>query len=159
MADARTTAPRSRETSAAGPATMFAWVFGAIFVIVGIWGFLLTGFDNWAATDTNETVLWFEVNPLHNVVHLLVGGALLAGAAGGERGARAITMLVAVTYTIVGIVGFFATGTDWNVLALNTADNWLHLGTAALGFLAVMASSSQRVDEPAAGRVGNERTV
>ena len=110
------------------------------------------------ATDTNETVLWFQVNPLHNLVHILVGGALLAGAAGGERGARAMTMLVAVTYTVVGIVGFWATGADWNVLALNTADNWLHLGTAALGFLTVMASSSQRVTTPAgSSRVGGER--
>ncbi len=159
MARSRTSRPASRETSAAGPATMFAWVFGAAFVLVGIWGFFLTGFNDWAATDTNETVLWFQVNPLHNVVHLLVGGALLAGAAGGERGARAMTMLVAVTYAIVGVIGFFATGQDWNVLALNTADNWLHLGTAALGFLAVMASSSQRVEQPAGGQVGTERTA
>ena len=159
MADARTSTPRSRETSAAGPATMFAWIFGAVFLIVGIWGFFLTGFDNWAATDTGEYVLWFEVNPLHNVVHLLVGAALLAGAASGERSARAITLLVAVTYTIVGILGFFATGADWNVLALNTADNWLHLATAALGFVAVMASSSQRVEQPAASRVNTERTA
>ena len=156
MATSRTSRPRSRETSAAGPATLFSWIVGAAFVVVGIWGFVLTGFDNWAATETNEAVLWFRVNPLHNLVHLLVGGALLAGAAGGERGARAMTTLVAVTYAIVGVAGFFATGADWNVLALNTADNWLHLGTAALGFLAVMASSSQRVEQPAMGRTGTE---
>lgn len=144
-------------TTDRGPATMFALAFGAVYLVVGILGFFVTGFDNWVENDTNEFLLWFEVNPLHNVVHLLVGGALLAGWATGERGARAISMLVGATYLVVGIAGFYATGNEWNVLSLNTADNWLHLGTAAVAFAAVAASGRGR--QAATSPSGRGRTA
>lgn len=127
-----------------GPATVFAWVFGLAFLAAGIWGFLQTGVGNWTATDTDTAVLWFRVNPLHNLVHLLVGAGLIAGAVMGETPARILTLLVAVAYTVVGFGGFWAIGEGWNVLAVNRADNWLHLGTSALGFAAVIASDRRR---------------
>lgn len=139
------TTPESRRQ---GPAAIAGWIFGIAFLIVGIWGFFETGFTDWVATDTDASVLGFQVNPLHNVVHLLVGGALLAGAATGERGARAMGLLVAVVYAIVGIAGFWATGADWNILALNTADNWLHIVTAAILFIAAAASMAMRSEAP-----------
>lgn len=130
-------------TRRGGSATVFAWIFGIVFLAVGIWGFVETGFQDWMATDveTDDAVLWFQVNPLHNVVHLAVGGALVAGALTSERAARILALLVAVAYAVVGVAGFWATGEDWNVLAVNRADNWLHLATAVFGLMAVIASS------------------
>lgn len=127
-----------------GPASVFAWAFGVVFVVVAIWGFVETGFGNWTAQDTDASVLWFQVNPLHNVVHLLVGAGLLAGAARGEWAARLVTLLVSIAYLAVGLAGFWLIGTESNLLALNEADNWLHLTTAALGFAAVIASDRRR---------------
>lgn len=147
----------ARTTADRGPATMFALAFGAVYLAVGILGFFVTGFDDWVATDTDELLLWFELNPLHNVVHLLVGGALLAAGATGERGARAISLLVGAVYLVVGVAGFYATGSDWNVLALNTADNWLHIGTAIVAFGAVAASGSAR--QAATSPSGRGRTI
>lgn len=112
---------------------LFGNVFGAVYVAVGLIGFALTGFDGFAATEGPNLIL-FEINPLHNIVHVLVGVGLLAGAAAGEQVARQITGLVGTVYAIVGIAGFFIIGTAANILALNVADNLLHLTTAAAAF-------------------------
>jgi len=39
---------------------------------------------------------------------------------------------VGAAYLLVGILGLFMVGEDWNYLALNQADNVLHFGTAVL---------------------------
>lgn len=140
----------SKGTRMDSPATKFAYAFGAVYLLVGLVGFFLTGFDDFFASQQGtNNLLWFEINPAHNVVHLLVGGAWLAAGAAGERISREVTMVIAVTYAVVGVVGFFATGQDWNILALNTADNWLHIGTALAAFAAASASSasSKRVEQ------------
>lgn len=127
------------------PAKTFAYVFGAVYLIVGIVGFAVTGFDGFA--DPNgDLLLFFEVNPLHNIVHLLIGIALLAAAGAGEATSRQITLLVGVVYAIVGVLGFFITGNETlNILALNLADHLLHLGTAIIAFIVAAASGRSTV--------------
>lgn len=120
-------------------AKLFGNVFGAVYVAVGLIGFALTGFDGFAATEGPNLIL-FEINPLHNIVHVLVGAGLLAGAAAGEQVARRITGLVGAVYALVGIVGFFIIGTAANILALNVADNLLHLATATVAFAVLGAA-------------------
>src|SRR3712207_3677619 len=123
-------------------ARTYAYAFGAVYVVVGLVGFALTGFSGFAATEGPRLIL-FEINPLHNIVHLLIGGGLLAAAAGGEASARTTTALVAATYAVVGVLGFFLAGSNsLNILALNQPDNFLHLATAAVG--ALVLSSSRR---------------
>lgn len=117
-------------------ATLFAKIFGVVYLLIGLVGFAVTGFDGWFATDTGETLLWFELNPFHNVVHLAIGAALLAGAA-RPTAARATAAVVGAAYALVGIVGFWAVDESWNILSLNQPDNWLHIGTAVLALLAV----------------------
>lgn len=136
------TTTTSRDERWRGPATWFALAFGAIYLLVGLAGFAVTGFDEWFASETDEFLLGFELNPLHNVVHLLIGAALLSGGLRDERAARAITWTVGAAYALVGIVGLVAMDTEIDILALNTADNWLHIGTAAIAFIA--AAMSQR---------------
>lgn len=120
----------------ASPARAFAGIFGAVYLLVGLVGFAVTGFDDWFATDTGELLLWFELNPFHNLVHLAIGAALLAGAS-RPASARAISLVVGAAYALVGVLGFFALGQEWNILSLNMADNWLHIGTAIIALLAV----------------------
>ena len=59
------------------PSQLLALVIGAVYTLVGIAGFFVTGFDNFAA-ETDKTLLGFEINPLHNLVHLAIGLAGLA---------------------------------------------------------------------------------
>ena len=125
------------------PARTFALAFGVVYLLVGLVGFAVTGFDDWLATDTGELLLWFELNPLHNVVHLAIGLALVGGGA-RPTSARAIAAVVGVVYALVGVIGFFAVGEEWNILSLNHADNWLHIATAVLALLAVSFEEQQR---------------
>jgi uncharacterized membrane protein YuzA (DUF378 family) len=59
------------------PSQLLALAIGAVYTLVGIAGFLVTGFDNFAS-ETDKTLLGFEINPLHNIVHLVIGLAGLA---------------------------------------------------------------------------------
>ena len=59
------------------PSQLLALTIGAIYTLVGLLGFLVTGLDNFAA-ETDKTLLGFEINLLHNIVHLAIGLAGLA---------------------------------------------------------------------------------
>lgn len=123
-------------------AVTFGVLVGAVYLLIGVVGFFVTGFEGWVATNTGETLLWFELNPLHNVVHLAIGAALLAGSA-RPSSANVIAGVVGATYALVGIVGFWAVGEAWNILSLNHPDNWLHVGTAVVALLAISASQNR----------------
>jgi hypothetical protein len=123
-------APSASGRAAATPAQRFAQVFGAVYVLVGLLGFAFTGFDNFAGTE-GELELIFEVNPLHNVVHIAVGALWLASSR-ADASARSVSTLIGAVYLLLGVVGFFLVGTAANILALNTPDHFLHLATAAL---------------------------
>lgn len=115
-------------------------VFGAVYVLVGLLGFAVTSGVGFVATEGNNLIL-FEVNPLHNVVHLLVGALLLVGSR-SVASARAINTTVGGVYLLVGLLGLFLVGSSANILALNGADNVLHLASAAL--LLVVGLSQDR---------------
>jgi hypothetical protein len=106
--------------------------FGVVYLLVGLAGFAVTTGLAFTAQRGDELLGIFEVNPLHNVVHLLVGAALTWGALRGANAARVINTTVGATYLLVGIAGLFVLGSEANILAINAADNLLHLLTAAI---------------------------
>lgn len=106
---------------------------GVVYVLVGLVGFAVTGVSGFAATE-GPSLLFFEVNPLHNLVHIAVGGGLIAAATASRVGWRTVAATIAAVYAVVGVVGFFVISTPTNILALNVADNFLHLGSAAVLF-------------------------
>ena len=114
------------------PSQLLALAIGAVYTLIGILGFFITGFENFAA-ETDKTLLGFEINPLHNLVHLAIG---LAGLALWRRldTARAYGWLLAAGYGLTFLYGLFAAGnSDINFLSLNGADNVLHLLSTAAG--------------------------
>ena len=120
MASARTGGRSVNSTVAA--------VFGAVYVLVGLAGFFVS--ETFAATD-DETLLGFEVNHLHNLVHLLIGLALVAASRRTES-ARRLNLLVGGSYLLLGVLGWFVQETAVNVIALNEADHLLHLASGAV---------------------------
>ncbi|QHC67725.1 DUF4383 domain-containing protein [Rathayibacter sp. VKM Ac-2759] len=112
------------------PNRLIASVFGAVYVVVGLLGFVVTGGVQFLATDGGLLLGIFEVNPLHNVAHLLIGGALLIAGLSTASAAKTVNTTVGGVYLLLGIVGFFLVNTGLNVLALNTADHFLHLASA-----------------------------
>ena len=111
---------------------MLALAFGAIYLLVGVVGFFVTGFGNFFAHDTNRTLLGFEINGMHNVVHIVIGvaGLLLARTLAG---ARTYGWLLAIGYGAAFVYGLIAIGKTWDFLSINAADNVLHLLTAIVG--------------------------
>src|SRR3954467_15423833 len=97
---------------------ILALVFGAIYLLVGIIGFFVTGFDNFAGNEQHEMLLFFMINPLHNVVHLLIGIVGLA-LSRTLAGARTFGLLLAVGYGLAFLYGVIAVGQDWDVLNIN----------------------------------------
>jgi len=112
------------------PNRIIATVFGAVYVLVGLLGFAVTGGVAFIATEGGLLLGVFEVNPLHNIAHLAIGAALLIAGFANAAAAKTVNIAVGGAYLLLGIVGFFIAGTAANVLALNTADHFLHLASA-----------------------------
>jgi hypothetical protein len=122
----------SRPATTRHPSQLLTLVIGAVYTLVGLLGFVVTGLGDFAA-ETDKTLLGFELNPLHNLVHLLIG---LAGLALWRRldTARTYGWLLLAGYGLVFIFGLVAAGNpDINLLSLNAADNVLHLLSALAG--------------------------
>ncbi|CAI9388848.1 DUF4383 domain-containing protein [Microbacterium sp. T2.11-28] len=112
------------------PNRLVATIFGAVYLLVGLLGFAVTGGVGFISTDGGLLLGIFEVNPLHNIAHLLIGAALLFAGLANVRAAKATNTAVGAVYLLLGIVGFFLVGTAANILALNTFDHFLHLASA-----------------------------
>ncbi len=106
--------------------------FGAVYLLVGIVGFFVTGFDDFAGNSQHEMLLGFMINPLHNIVHILIGAAGLA-LSRTLAGAKTFGLLLLVGYGLAFVYGVIAVGKDWDFLNINWADNILHLVSAVVG--------------------------
>jgi Domain of unknown function (DUF4383) len=135
-------ARRSDPAATRHPSQFLALAIGAVYTLVGILGFLVTGLEDFAA-ETDKTLLGFELNPLHNIVHMAIG---LAGLALWRRldSARLYGWLLAAGYGATFVYGLLAAGNrDINFLSINGADNGLHLVSAIAG-LAIALWPAQR---------------
>ena len=119
-------------SSARTPGQTFALVFGVVYLIIGVVGFLSTGFENFAADSTDQLII-FGINPLHNIVHILIGAMWVAGARTAAS-AKQVNMIIGVAYLLVALLGIF--GLLDSLINNNGADVVLHLvsGAAALYF-------------------------
>jgi hypothetical protein len=113
------------------PNRLIATVFGAVYLLVGLLGFAVTSGIGFFATEGANLII-FEVNPLHNVIHLAIGAALLYSGLKNAAVARTVNATVGAVYLLVGVLGLFLLSSPLNIIALNGADNVLHLASAIL---------------------------
>lgn len=118
--------------SATGVNRIVGHGFGAVYALVGLLGFAVSGGHDFAGRDGGKLFGLFMVNPLHNVVHLLVAALLIGGAARGEAVAARMNTLVGGVYLLLGVLGLFILDAGVNIVALNGWDNALHFVSAAL---------------------------
>lgn len=132
----------------------FAYAVGAVYLLVGLLGFAVTGGVDFASPE-GASLLGFDVNPLHNIVHLALGAAWLIGARSGGVAARSANMALGAVLLLVGVAGFLIDReSSINILAIDMADNWLHLltGLASLGVAMYAArETATNRGRPAAG--------
>ena len=118
-----------------------ALAFGAIYTLVGLAGFLVS--ENFISKTDND-LLGFQVNNLHNVVHLLIGVALIAASKRHDT-ARSANLAIGATYLLLGVFGPLINGSALDIIALNGADNGLHLASGLLLVaVAVLADKNAR---------------
>ena len=129
--------------------TTAAKVVGAVFLLVGILGFIPGITSNYSslsfAGHMSEAKLLgiFQVSILHNIVHLLFG---IAGIAMAKRADSARTYLVGggIIYLVLWIYGLVTSDRySANFVPVNTADDWLHL-VLGLGMIALGVVLSRR---------------
>jgi Domain of unknown function (DUF4383) len=130
-------------TLSRGANVVLGYVFGAVYLLVGLLGFTVSGGHDFAGHDGGKLLGLFMVNPLHNVAHLLIGALLVLAATRGEAVSSRVNTLVGGVYLLLGVVGLFILNNDVNILALNTPDNILHFGSAAI-LLGVGLSAGRR---------------
>jgi preprotein translocase subunit Sss1 len=109
----------------AGQSTV-AKTFGFVFLAVGILGFI--------PNPIVGTEGFFEANALHNIVHLLLGAVALGAGYTSESNSKAYNVGFGAVYALVTLLGFIGVGFVVDLLALNMADNVLHLAIT-LGLL------------------------
>lgn len=125
----------SRQTTARrAPVQLAAFVVGAVFLLVGVLGFIpgiTTNYDmmTFAGHHSEAKLLGlFDISVLHNIVHLAFGVAGLA-LARTFYGARWFLIGSGTIYVVLWVYGLIvADDGAANFVPVNSADNWLHLG-------------------------------
>ena len=127
---------------------MVAMIAGAVLVLVGLLGFVMPA----------PLLGMFDVNMVHNVVHLLTGAVLLGGAfMNNGANARMTLLVLGVVYALVAVLGFVSPSMMESLVGDNVAstsmmpDNILHLLLAVV-FIAVPLIVKEEVGKPMIGK-------
>ena len=135
----------------ASPNRLVARIVGAVYLLVGLLGFTVSSGFGFAAPAGGLLFGFIQVNGLQNVVHLLIGVALVLCGVRSTRAAKRGNALIGTFSLVVGLVGLYLSGMPANVLALNGAGNALHFGTAIL-----LLAASLGAEKPLPKRKGTQ---
>ncbi len=117
-------------------AKKLAVLFGIVFVLVGVLGFIpnpIVGSTALFVTDT-----------LHNIVHLLIGVVLLIVAMSAPEKSSLWLKIFGVIYLLLAVLGFILVPSGGALLGLvmmNTADHWLHVVLGVVLLIAGIVSN------------------
>lgn len=136
----------------------FALVFGIIFLLIGISGFV-PGLNQHAAHpgvtvngSSGNVFGLFPVNVIHNIVHLLFGLWGLA-ASRSYDGARGYAKGVGIIYAVLTIMGLIpGLDTMFGLTPLYGNDVWLHALLSAAGIYFGWFHRDRTVTDGATGR-------
>ena len=132
-----------------------ALLIGASYVAIGIVGFFVTGFGGFLA-DSGDTLLFgfASINPMHNLVHVLIGAFLIAMTRFSTASTEGALMGVGLFYIVAFVIGVIAPD-NLTIIAMNGAgdgENLVHIVTGVTALTAGLLSSAQ--SEAAAKRRG-----
>jgi hypothetical protein len=113
-------------------AKKLAMVFGVVFLLIGVLGFV----SNPIVGDGSL----FQTNAIHNLVHIISGIIFVVAAKKTERVAGKTLFIFGIVYLLVAILGFLmsdggATTSLLGLIEINAADNWLHIVLAVVFIL------------------------
>lgn len=115
-----------------------AIVFGAIYLVAGVLGFLTS------ATLTSKPLFGiFEVNLVQNLLHIVIGVAGLAAASSAQN-SRTYCQVLGVILLLLGVLGIFV-ASPLGLLDIGGADIALHvLSGAVLAYFGFQAPIGPR---------------
>ena len=130
-------------------------LIGASYVVVGIIGFFVTGFGSFLA-DTGDTLLFgfASINPMHNIVHIVVGAFLIAMTRFSTASTEGALMGVGLFYITAFVIGVIAPD-NLTIISMNGAgdgENLVHIVTGVTALTAGLLSVAR--SESAAKRSG-----
>ena len=140
---------RARTPQGRTPLQTAALAVGGVFLAIGILGFIpgiTADYDTmtFASEDSDAELLGiFQVNALHNIVHLLFGVVGIAASRAFDA-SRLYLVGGGVIYAVLWIYGLivdFDSGA--NFVAINTPDNWLHF-VLAVGMIGLGVALGRR---------------
>ena len=136
----------------------FAQVFGVVYVLVGLTGFLPPLLFGSLPPDVLGPLAGlqlgvFAVNWFHSLAHLLIGAAGLA-VYRSYSGSKAYALALTVAYLGLFLLGIFSGGvaTLGGLLPLNAADNVLHILTALIALITYLTARLPEPERRAADR-------
>ena len=108
------------------PNRILALVLGIVFTLIGILGFFAS------SSMAPGSLLGFDVDLVHNLVHLLTGIAALLSVFGGWS--RRFNQVFGIIYLVVALAGLipalYFDGRLLGLMHINGADNVLHIVVA-----------------------------
>ena len=140
------------------PAQWYCYLGGAALLLAGIIGFLADADFNTGSDINGDKLLGiFEVNGIHNLIHI-ASGLLLLAASPKRASARAVAIGFGLVYGIVTIIGLIDGKDVLGLIPVNPADNVLHIALSALGLITgFMSRGSDDVPANEPRTVGDKR--
>jgi hypothetical protein len=124
------------------PVQTFSLIFGVLYLIIGLAGLALTGFDDFFAGPVDARLIIFGVNPMHNIVHIAIGIAWLA-ASRHHATAKNVTLAIGAAYGLVTVLGAAGLLKFLSIDSLADPDNFLHLASSAISLYFATAGAEQ----------------
>jgi succinate-acetate transporter protein len=113
-------------------AKTIALIFGIIYTLVGVAGFLTPLGGTFGMTPIPMFGV-FYINLVHNIVHLVIGipGLLMAGT---EESAARYLRVFGIILVVVAVIGFIRAieATIHGFIPIGGSDVWLHLGSGLI---------------------------
>ena len=151
--------------SARTPAQWYCLLAGLSLLLAGVFGFIADSSFDTGDGIQGGSFLGFEVNAIHNLIHL-GSGALLLAASPRRAPARAVAIGFGVVYGVVALIGLIDGSDVLGLIPINSADNVLHVALAALGIVSGLISRADRrrgssavVDRTLPGRLSRDDTA
>ena len=121
------------------PAQWYCLLAGLALLLAGAFGFISdSSFDTGDGVQ-GDLFLGFEVNAIHNLIHVASGLVLLA-ASPKRASARAVALAFGLVYGLVAVIGLIDGEDVLGLIPINSADNLLHIALAALGIVTGLMS-------------------
>lgn len=126
-------------------------LFGVVFIVLGVIGFLITGFDDGFTAVTGHELLGMGLNAFHNLAYILAGVfliimCLMAPPAAAEGATIGIGLFLVVLFILgvmagdnLTIIGMTGEGDTGNFLHLIVGVTLLAVGLLSSGATATQA--------------------